>query len=98
MAGAERTHPLGKNIRIRINRKYDLLGTRRGHSRSSVVEGCKLPPIRDVSADSGLRRECYVSFGYISLGRHGPSKLDTSSREKMASLQGTVRWNETIDM
>ena len=97
MAGAEWTHPLGKMIRVRIDRKHASLGTFRGRSRASVVGGCKLPPLEDLSAGTGSRRTFSVEFDYISPERARVSKFPTTSSRKEL-FQGTVQWNETIYM
>ena len=98
MAGAEWTHPLGKMIIVRIDRKHASLGTCRGRSRSSVVDGCKLSPSGDVSAESTSRRTCDVSFMYISQEFTQGYASSTKLREGKGVLQGTVQWNETVYM
>ena len=97
MAGAEWTHPLGNKIRVRIDREYASLRTYRGRSRSSVVEGCKLPPLKDLSAGTGSRRTFSVDFDYISLER-APVSISTTTTSRKESFQGTVQWNEKIYM
>ena len=98
MADTEWTHPLGKLIRIRIDREYTSLRLYQGCSSLSSVEGCQLPPLKNRSADpDSRRRTCRVDFGHIA--RSGTTWLPSESvREGSGSLQNMVQWNETINM
>ena len=97
MTGTERTHPLGKLIRIRIDCEFTSPRLYLGYSLLSSVEGCKLPPLKNRSADSDSRRSCRVEFYYMTT-----SGTDYSSSEFVAegwgSLQNTLQWDEALYM
>ena len=97
MASTEWTHPLGKLIRVRIDRECTSLRLYTGCSLLSSVEGCQLPPLENRSADADSRPICEVDFRHIT--RNGPSYVRSKlRRERSGSLQNTVRWNETMYM
>ena len=82
MADTEWTHPLGKCIGIRIDRECISPRLYTGYSSLSPVEGCRLPPLENRSADTDCRRVCYVGFDYIAPSGQSLSFLNPCVRDR----------------
>ena len=98
MADTERTHPLGKELHIRIDRERVLPRIFSKYSRSSAVEGCRLPISKDSLAQSESHRSYYVRLYYTS---EDPGKYvwrSSFAYEGKGLLQSVVQWNETTYM